>query len=334
MFDKKSRAKVDCLYTFFSKCNLANLRFLALLSALLFTTLLCSSCTYIFFQPSRDVYPFAEADGLKYSQNWILSLDGKTRLNSWYFSALDNIKVHPERFSQMWFGEKKMASIVKPKGLIVQFHGNAQNMGAHYQFVQWLLYEGYDLLTFDYRGYGASDGGRDLKGANEDVQAVVRYASDLAKRESLPLIFNGESLGGTLLLHALQIEHLDNLKFVWIESSFHSYQEIASEKLALSWITWPFQWLAYLLVSDRYSPAGHMQDIQEVPLVFIYSKEDPIVPVTHGQELYSEAKEVKLLWIHPEPGHVNSMFVARGSYRALLTATIDNVLAGKPINSH
>lgn len=280
-----------------------------------FAFALCG-CTSLFFQPSKVRYPLLEQDGFKVEESAVQSFDG-TPLAQWYFPALDNAAKFPhevvEKFSQ-------------PKALIVQFHGNAENMTTHYRFLSWLLFYGYDLLAFDYRGYGQSGGEKGVAGIYGDVKVMIRHAQKLAEEKNLPLIFVGQSLGGSLLLKALQEEQAKNLKLVVIESSFYGYQKIAREKLSSVWITWPFQWLSYLLISDKYSPGGKdLSKIQKVPKVLLYSESDPIVPIHHGELLFNELTHPKFFWRHPNPGHVNGFFVERGKYRVELLALLKAV---------
>lgn len=290
--------------------------------------LACGACTNLFLQPSRALYPFARADGLAVEELSFESLDG-TRLQGLRFDAVENQKRRPDL---------ARAKATRAKALVVQFHGNAENMTSHFRFLLWLPFHGVDLLTFDYRGYGASGGFPSVRGANLDARAALRWADRLAREKGLPLIAYGQSLGGALLLRALQDDPAPaSLRMVAIESSFGGYRSIAREKLAGTWLTWPFQWLAYPLVSDRWSPLGEDADgrprmarLPKVPVVLIYSYIDPIVPVRHGVDLFSALSEPKEFWEHPEPGHVNGMFAQGGALRARFMSTMEKAIANKP----
>lgn len=258
-------------------------------------------------------------EGLVYQEQMVASEDG-TKLATWYFPTLENVKKKPE----LVFAEKP----TETRAIVVQFHGNAENMTTHYRFLSWLPFNGYDLLTFDYRGYGQSVGKKNITGIFSDVKAMLHYADQLASEKHLPLIVYGQSLGGSLLLRALQETSLTNLKLIVIESSFWGYQMIAREKLAGFWLTWPFQWLAYLLVSDHYRPGGKgLEKLPPVPKVLIYSEHDPVVPINHGEELFRDLKDPKYFWKHSTPGHVNAMFVEQGKYREELLAMMKAVTA-------
>ena len=270
-----------------------------------------AGCTNLFLQPNRVEYPFATA--LRYSREEVrIPTERGESLRAWLFGAVANQAARPDLVR---------APTSKAKGLIVQFHGNAENMTAHFRFLEWAPFEGYDLLAFDYRGYGGSPGVANVADANADARAAIRFAVDLARERGEPLIFYGQSLGGALMLRALEDSPPpQNLVLIVVESAFRSYREIAREKLDLSWLTRPFAWLAYPLVSDRWSPGGAgMKTLPpNVPIIFIYSSDDPIVPINHGVELFAETREPKEFWEHAQPGHVNGMFAEGGRLRRKL----------------
>ena len=45
-----------------------------------------------------------------------------------------------------------------PKGTVVHFHGNFGNLSNHFPLAVFLVKNGFDVLAFDYEGYGASQG--------------------------------------------------------------------------------------------------------------------------------------------------------------------------------
>lgn len=219
-------------------------------------------------------------------------------------------------------------SKLPPKALVVQWHGNAENMTSHYMFLGWITDEGYDLLTFDYRGYGSSAGRANVDGVYQDALAMIEHAERIAAEKKLPLVFVGQSLGGSLMLRALQEIHPTSLKLIVVEAAFYSYQEIAREKLASFWLTWPLQWLAYPLTTDRYKPGGEgLKKLPSgVPVVLIYSEDDPIIPIHHGEKIFSDLREPKQFWSYPDRGHVAGLFVEDGRLRKKLLQEMKSAL--------
>ena len=67
--------------------------------------------------------------------------------------------------------------IENPKGVILYFHGNADNLHRWGKIAAEFTHFGYDILVMDYRGYGKSSGPR-----NEDfLYSDAQYFYDFAK---------------------------------------------------------------------------------------------------------------------------------------------------------
>src|ERR1041384_5905226 len=120
-----------------------------------------------FYHPDRGLHDPPARLGLKYEQVTFASQDG-TRLVGWFIPA------------------RGYADPKRAKGTVVHFHGNAQNLSAHWQFVDWLPQRGFNLFVFDYRGYGASQGSPEPKGVFEDSLAALDYARAARRRSAAP----------------------------------------------------------------------------------------------------------------------------------------------------
>lgn len=257
-------------------------------------------CTSVYYLPNQQTYPYFKAEKYPPEDIFFKSTDG-TLLHAWHFKA------DPQRCAE-------------PKGLVLHYHGNAENLSSHYRILHWLTEECYDYYIFDYRSYGISQGSKEAAGILTDARAALNYFANISKQRNLKLITYGQSIGGTLLLRSLQLEAPPpELKAVIIESSFYKYTQIGREKLSSFWLTWPFQPLAYLLISNEASPGGRdFSSLKGLPKLLIYSEDDFIVPLHHGTQLFAEMPEPKWFWSHPQPGHINSMFIESGKYRKRL----------------
>jgi alpha-beta hydrolase superfamily lysophospholipase len=70
--------------------------------------------------------------------------------------------------------------------------------------------EGLTVLTFDFRGYGKSQGSKDIRLIDRDVTAAVGFLRDVGVRE---LVLVGASMGGTASLKAAgQIQTLSSVR--------------------------------------------------------------------------------------------------------------------------
>ncbi len=196
-------------------------------------------------------------------------------------------------------------------GTILHFHGNAQNMSTHFLFVAWLTTYGFDVVTFDYRGYGQSTGRPSRSGVHADSVAVL---AKISAEEKDNLFIYAQSLGGAIAPCVIAQVRPENLRALALESTFDSYRAIAQAKLGALWLTWPLQVPLSYLVSDELSPKTCAANI-EVPLLLIHGTTDPVVPIESGEALYqSFASKDREIWRIQGGGHTPA-FVEGSPYR-------------------
>jgi fermentation-respiration switch protein FrsA (DUF1100 family) len=260
--------------------------------------LLLAGCSGVFLQPDRRLYVRPEAVGAKWEEARFPSID-KTALTG------------------LWFPSRRGAS----RGVVIQFHGNGENMTSHFLSAQWLALEGWDVLAFDYRGYGASGGRKSLAGSVEDGVAALRWAR--AKAPGRPLVVLGQSLGGALAVAALDQDGGEGVAALVLDSTFDSYRRIARDKLRLSWITSWLRWPLSFLVADSLAPDRLIARRKRVPLLVLHAPGDPVVPYERGRRLYELAPGPKELWDVPGQGHTEALGAQGADFRPRLLAWLN-----------
>ncbi len=274
-------------------------------------SLLVVGCTQLFFQPHRAQVYTPDQLGLTYQ--------------AVRFSADDGIKLYG------WFLPAKGS----PLGTILHLHGNAENISTHFAGVAWMPARGFNVLVFDYRGYGASEGQPGLEGAQKDIDAAMRALLARGDVDKDRIVIYGQSLGGALAVYNVaRSPFREHIRALVIESAFSGYVEVAREKFADHWFTWPFQWLPSLTVDDRFSPLPEIKKVSPIPLLILHGDRDATVPVHHGRQLYDAALEPKQLWIVPGAGHIQAM--REDVQRDRLVAYLREALAAsaRPIPRH
>lgn len=257
---------------------------LALVVILLVLTGMNMGCVAgLFYYPDRISYSTPSQFGLRYQEVSFASGDG-TRLSGWFVPAVG-----------------------APRGTVIHFHGNAQNMSAHFNFVHWLPAEGFNLFVFDYRGYVKSAGRPDRKGIYEDSVAALGYVAARKDVDSDRLLVLGQSLGGATAIAAIGNNRFAGIRAVAVESAFASYRSIVREKIGripvVSLLKWP---LSYLLIGDDYSPEQVVARIAPVPLLLIHGTRDPVIPFSQGKRLYEMARPPKEFWPITGGGHTEA----------------------------
>lgn len=211
------------------------------------------------------------------------------------------------------------------KGTIVHLHGNAHNISAFLPLVHWLPREGYNLFTFDYRGYGQSAGEAERDGIQADAEAALRHIANRDDIDTSRLVLLGQSLGGAKGIVAAARVHPPGLRAVIVDSTFYSYRSIVRDKLGLlpvvKYVKWP---LSYLVILDRHSPHKSVGELAPVPLLILHGTRDEVIPVRHAERLYEAASEPKTYW-KLEGGRHGDAFV-QASLRERLLAYLDEVL--------
>jgi uncharacterized protein len=276
----------------------------ALLFLLVALSLSCQGCVGgMFYHPDRMVYDTPDRYGLTHGEVTFQSRDG-TRLSGWFIPAVG-----------------------KPRGTVIHFHGNAQNMTAHFGFVSWLPAQGFNLFVFDYRGYGKSSGNPDRQGVYEDSLAALDYLDKRPDVDHDRLLVLGQSLGGVNAIVALGSSPRKGVRAVAIDSAFSSYRGIVRDKIAdmplLSWLRWP---LSYLLIGDRLSPEDYIGNIAPTPLLLMHGTADATIPYRHGKRLFELAGEPKRLWTIEVGDHAGALADPGSPYRQRLVDFFDEVL--------
>lgn len=250
--------------------------------ALIFTAMVArAGLDNVFYYPDHREYTTPAADGYQYEEIQFQSKDG-TKLSGWFIPAKG-----------------------KALGTVVHFHGNAQNMSAHYSFVSWLPANGFNLFVFDYRGYGKSEGNLSRQGVYEDSVAAVQYIKSRTDIDQNKIILFGQSIGGANALAVAGNNHFDGVVGVATDSAFSSYKGVAMDHTTI------LKPLAALLISNKLSPKNTIQNIAPVPLLLIHGTADQVVPYKHAQKLFEKAEEPKELWTIPNGQHTEAL----GPYR-------------------
>lgn len=187
--------------------------------------------------------------------------------------------------------------------LIVYFHGNAQNISSHYLNVYWLTNYGYDLLIWDYRGFGNSEGEVNHFKNFEDIQEMIEYS---LQKQNKKIILWGQSLGGSLLITSFAnspFKDHPNIIILVIDGSFDEYSKIIEYHSDLSCLV-PFRLFLKTRYSNSYSPILYIKQIQK-PILFIYGSQDFVVPWEMGFHLFSQANPPKIFILVDKGGHSN-----------------------------
>jgi uncharacterized protein len=171
---------------------------------------------------------------------------------------------------------------------VALFHGNGGNVSDRIPHIAYLTAAGFDVLAFDYRGYGRSTGRPSEAGTYRDARAARRALLERAGSDRV--LFLGESLGAAV---ALELAHHHPPAGLILQSPFTSVRDMARLHYPL---------VPRALVPDAY-PSLRVICSLAVPLLVLHGERDDIVPLMFGEELYAAATCPKRLVRFRGRGH-------------------------------
>jgi fermentation-respiration switch protein FrsA (DUF1100 family) len=177
-----------------------------------------------------------------------------------------------------------------PLGHVLFCHGNAGNVADRLPNARLLVRAGFDVLLFDYRGYGRSRGRPSEEGTYEDARAAREALLEREGVDPARVLYVGESLGGAV---ALKLAHEEPPAGLVLQSTFTSVRDMAAVH---------YRVLPSALVPDAYPSLSLVSDLH-TPLLVLHGERDEIVPVSQGRALFDAAPDPKRLHVFPDAGH-------------------------------
>jgi fermentation-respiration switch protein FrsA (DUF1100 family) len=199
-----------------------------------------------------------------------------------------------------------------PLASLLFCHGNAGNASHRLENVFYLLQSGFQVLLFDYRGYGHSSGQPSEAGLYRDAFAAWSYLAARAGNLGAPLVIFGRSLGGAVavdLATRLKGERRDAGVGLIVESTFTSIRTLARLIFPLPLPELPVKY-------DSLAKIGQIQK----PLLAIHGEEDELIPFADGRRLFDAAPEPKTWFPIPRASHNDTYIVGGEAYFRRLAA--------------
>ncbi len=178
-------------------------------------------------------------------------------------------------------------------------HGNGADLGYLRAPINQWHQMGFNVLAYDYRGYGLSDGQPSEQGIYRDAEAAYQYLRD----QGIPgdrIIVYGFSLGGGAATHLAATKPVAGLV---LESAFTSVFRVIT-RVSI----YPF---------DKFPNLTRLQDVQ-APILIFHGTDDPVIPFDHGQQLAQVHPQRTQFVAIAGGGHGDLALVAGEKQRAAL----------------
>ncbi|MBN1125998.1 MAG: alpha/beta hydrolase [Sedimentisphaerales bacterium] len=185
-------------------------------------------------------------------------------------------------------------------------HGNAEDIGYGSETIQAFVQHGYNVLAYDYRGYGTSDGRPSEQNTYEDVEAAYHYLLSKANVPAEKIIVLGRSVGSG---PATYLAGRKPVGALLLEAPFVSAFRVVTG--------------VPLLPFDKFNNLARIGQVT-CPVLIVHGRADEVVAFWHGQKLFARANEPKLnLWVDGA-GHNDLYYVAGEDYwKALARLTLE-----------
>ena len=199
-------------------------------------------------------------------------------------------------------------------------HGNYGNIayGGRPQFYAWLRDLGVNLLAYDYRGFGESDGVPSETGVYTDAMTAYRYLTDSMRVPPSRIIMFGHSLGTGVAIELAR--HVPAAGLI-VEDAYTSVVNRGQE-------VFPFLPIR-LIARSRFASIDKVGAL-EIPKLFLHARYDRTIPIEHGRAVFAAAAEPKQ-FVELEAGHGDAYSADRTTYYGAIDAFIRRVTARAPV---
>jgi len=203
-----------------------------------------------------------------------------------FFDSAPGIRLH----GWYWRADKS-----KPAPITVLYaHGNAGHVQRFAPAAAYIASLGFDVLLYDYRGYGRSEGqSEDETTLFADGRAAMAY---LVKSRGVPaesIAQYGYSLGSAV---SAELAVSEACRAVVLVAPLASMSAQVSQMFP--WLPEPF----HALTASRFDTAGKINRAR-CPVMVVHGDQDEIIGVEQGRAVYAAAREPKRLMIMPGATH-------------------------------
>jgi pimeloyl-ACP methyl ester carboxylesterase len=218
---------------------------------------------------------------------------------------------------------------------VVMIHGWTSSRAEPMSKAGYLMAAGYNVLVFDLRGHGASDGNYTTMGYREvdDVHAAIALAQGLDA--GAPIALLGYSMGAALAVEeaarnpavvaVIEDSGFSSLSAVFAADFAHLTGGLPAMPLGLAYVAIAQRDLGFDINSVKpVADAAHLSK----PLLAILGTADRMVPPAEGYAIYAAAQGPKQLFVVPGAGHTQEYFVEPGLYKSTVLGFLAANLSG------
>lgn len=182
------------------------------------------------------------------------------------------------------------------KYVVLYSHGNCVDLQMITPFLRQLQSWGFAAISYDYEGYGTSEGNSSEAATYRDITAVYDYLINVKKYKPTQIILYGRSLGSG---PSIELATHRRVAGVILEGAFVSTYRVVTY--------WP------IFAFDKFNNIAKINQIH-APVMLIHGTADEVVPFWHAEALYATYNGTKHhLWL--ENGLHNDTTYRKNEYK-------------------
>ncbi|MCB0477836.1 MAG: alpha/beta fold hydrolase [Crocinitomicaceae bacterium] len=220
---------------------------------------------------------------------------------------------------------------VKSEICVVLVHGIRSRKENYYQIVDGIASNGFDVIVFDQRCHGESEGEYCTFGVkeSEDVRQLIQFASEEFHIQKFVLW--GQSLGGSVVIQSMNKD--DRIIAGISESTFTDYQTIAKEYIQNKLPLFPDAVCDYAskigAENAGFDPneASTIEAAEKIrkPILIVHGTEDENINFKYGKQIYESipSREKQFIPIQGA-GHNNLWQIGGENYFQIVINFIKN----------
>ncbi|MCX7746110.1 MAG: alpha/beta hydrolase [Clostridia bacterium] len=293
--------------------------FLAILVILVFVSIAIISAYvgWSLTHPKRQEIPVFSANIVpEHSEVLFSDINKKIKLNGWFFKTK---------------GSDKAIILAHGYGAnLLQFDKETLDM------VKGFMEKGYNILLFDFRNSGKSEGNVTTVGFYEkdDLLGAIQYTKNQQGMKHIVLL--GYSMGAATSIAAAA--ESNDVDAVIADSPFMNLNDYLNNNLSV-WSglpSFPFNktilFAAKIIANldpDKVSPAKSLEKVAPRPVMFIHSKDDKSIPVENSKLMYEAYSKLvgskAVFWETKDADHIGSYGLYKKEYMDRIFQFLDSV---------
>ena len=207
-------------------------------------------------------------------------------------------------------------------GTVLYCHPCDHNYQYYLPQISWLIPAGYNVVLFDYRGAGKSQGEMTLAGNVEDALSVMRYLRTRRDIDPERIVMFGQATGAEVALNAVNRDKRGVVALI-VESLYSSHQNWLSNRFGPG--------VGYLCSAFLSKVLPEPQEVirqVSLPLAIVVPDRDKTVSKKQAKELIEQAPKQREVWRAEGVGYLG-VFVYPCVWRSRFLEFVQDALTRK-----